>query len=191
MIDGSAEEYFSLLSVFHNDGLEKIKEIENSLEAGNISSYTIYVHALKSSLLIIGSKELSQEALKLEKAGNKMDMAYINANNPVFIDALKALLNNIQKFLTERKAEQQTGSIDIESLTEKLNDLKSALETINIAETKKIVTELREITQHNKTNANETIEEILKNVMYGDYNTATKLIDSIINNSDSARENAL
>ncbi len=58
------------------DGNAKV--IGDAYEAGDIRLYTIKVHALKSSLRIIGATELSKLAESLEEAGNKDNREFID-----------------------------------------------------------------------------------------------------------------
>jgi CheY-like chemotaxis protein len=58
------------------DGNAKV--ISDAYEAGDIRLYTIKVHALKSSLRIIGAMELSKLAESLEEAGNKDNREFID-----------------------------------------------------------------------------------------------------------------
>lgn len=77
---GSIEGYLSVLRVFHVTAASKADEIEDMYNNKDISSYTVKVHALKSSARIIGAKELSELAKELEAAGNEEDIEFINDN---------------------------------------------------------------------------------------------------------------
>ncbi len=54
--------------------------IRDAYDSRNIRLYTIKVHALKSSARIIGAFGLSELAEKLEDAGNRQDMPFIDEN---------------------------------------------------------------------------------------------------------------
>ena len=75
---GGISQFIFSLKMFLDtiDGNAKI--ISDAYEAEDIRLYTIKVHALKSSLRIIGAQEMSKLAESLEEAGNK--------NNKEFID---------------------------------------------------------------------------------------------------------
>ena len=60
---------------------EELDKIEAALAAGNWKNYTTGVHALKSTALTIGAKELSAQAKALEAAGKKTDEAFIRAHH--------------------------------------------------------------------------------------------------------------
>ena len=66
---GSEEGYLSVLTVFHKTATAKASDIEGAFSEGNLSDYTIRVHALKSSARIIGAATLSSAAEELEGAG--------------------------------------------------------------------------------------------------------------------------
>ena len=68
---GSEEAYLDALAVFAEHIVPGAKEIVRFYEEGDWENYTVKVHALKSSARIIGARELSDRARRLEDAGNK------------------------------------------------------------------------------------------------------------------------
>ncbi len=70
---GSKEAYLKFLRTFYTTLEDKALEIENSYKSGDMEFCTIKVHALKSTARIIGARELSKLAEKLEEAGKKKD----------------------------------------------------------------------------------------------------------------------
>ena len=64
------DNYLSIAKTFYNSIAPKYNSIIRLLKAGNYKNYTVEVHALKSSARIIGAKELSERAEKLEELGN-------------------------------------------------------------------------------------------------------------------------
>lgn len=83
---GGIESFIFALELFLDTIDSNTKVITDAYEDGNIRLYTIKVHALKSSCRIIGAKELSELAAKLEDAGNKNDVEFIDANNADFLE---------------------------------------------------------------------------------------------------------
>jgi CheY-like chemotaxis protein/HPt (histidine-containing phosphotransfer) domain-containing protein len=132
MVGGTAKDYLNALSVFHSDCSEKMKEMCISLEDRNLSTYTICVHALKSSLLIMGSKKLSEDAKMLESAGKANNIHYINTHNTAFVNSLEEILNNIHKVIVEKAGKKQTTSMSVESILDELQKLKTALDIVYI-----------------------------------------------------------
>ncbi|MBP3274058.1 MAG: Hpt domain-containing protein [Butyrivibrio sp.] len=68
---GSKEAYLKFLRTFYATLEDKADEIEKSYKSGDMEFCTIKVHALKSTARIIGARELSKLAEKLEEAGKK------------------------------------------------------------------------------------------------------------------------
>ncbi|MBR4768835.1 MAG: response regulator, partial [Lachnospiraceae bacterium] len=95
---GSADGFFSVLSVFHKTASMKADEIERFFMEKDIANYTIKVHALKSSARIIGASALSDLAKRLEEAGKKNNTEYINANTERLLAMYRALDKNLEGF---------------------------------------------------------------------------------------------
>ena len=74
---GSEEGYLEALEIFYKTIAQKADEIEGYFNNKELESYTIKVHALKSSSRIIGASELSELAARLEQAGKEEDLALI------------------------------------------------------------------------------------------------------------------
>ncbi len=70
---GSKEAYLKFLRTFYTTLEDKADEIEKSYKSGDMEFCTIKVHALKSTARIIGARDLSKLAQKLEEAGKKKD----------------------------------------------------------------------------------------------------------------------
>jgi DegV family protein with EDD domain len=77
---GSEAALKKFLNTFCDSIDNKSKEIEDAYNRGDISFYTIKVHALKSTSRIIGAKELSGLAESLEMAGKEENRAFIDEN---------------------------------------------------------------------------------------------------------------
>ena len=67
---GSKEAYEGVKKMFAESAMEKAAEIERYFEEEDWENYTIKVHALKSSALLIGATALSERAAHLEAMGN-------------------------------------------------------------------------------------------------------------------------
>ena len=88
---GGTKEYLSLLKTFYETLDTRIEEMEEYNSEGNTEEYVIRVHAMKSSLRIIGAKERGEEAELLENAGKEGDTAFIREHHEAFISGLKEL----------------------------------------------------------------------------------------------------
>ena len=178
MTGGNAEAYLRMLSTFHKDATDKIKEIAMSLGSDNIQLYVIHVHALKSASAIIGAGKLSEAAAALEEAGKKGDSIFINSHNAGFISGLETLLANINAALAKETEKNRGKTIDIDLLKTTLSSLKTALNNydspgINNAEN----------TLHGFLQASQfgdSITAILQNRLIGELDEAESQIDTLL-----------
>jgi len=177
MTGGTLKGYMQTLAVFHKDGLQKIGEIRKSLETGNYHLYATYVHALKSALANIGASELSENAKALEFAGKQKDTAFIGSNNAQFLMNLETILNSLGNMLSSGD-EEQKNSVDFELLKSDLNRLNEALESLDSAAIDKTVDNLRKFAQSDGIGS--SIENILQNILIGEYGEATAMINTLI-----------
>ncbi len=87
---GNEETYRSLLEVYYNSIIPNHDEICSYYDSGDWKNYIVKVHALKSSSLLIGAVDLSEEAKELEMAGKRDDIDYIRANHAGVMEHLKS-----------------------------------------------------------------------------------------------------
>jgi signal transduction histidine kinase/CheY-like chemotaxis protein/HPt (histidine-containing phosphotransfer) domain-containing protein len=177
MTGGTLKGYMQTLAVFHKDGFQKIEEIKKSLEAGDYHLYATYVHALKSALANIGASGLSEIAKALELAGKQKDTIFINSNNAQFLINLKTVLNSLGNVLSSGNNNRQKALIDSKLLKSELNRLSEALESLDSAAIDQTVDRLRGFAQADGIGLG--IENILQNVLIGEYDEAESMIDSL------------
>jgi CheY-like chemotaxis protein len=180
---GSIKRYRMILDDFYEDGLEKIKELKACLETDNIPLYTIHVHALKSAAANIGADGLSQAARDLEAAGEKTDLGFIKAHTPVLLESLELLLKNILDALSAHNnktgdEKNDSGSIDANTLKNKLAELKAAVEILDAGTMNNTVDDLLELKLSENISA--AVKSISKCILMGEYNKALTLIESIL-----------
>jgi len=177
---GSIERYLETLSVFCDDGYEKIEELKVCLETGNIPLYTINVHALKSAAANIGAEELSGKAKALEMAGNQMDLDFIKENNPQFLTALESVLKDIGDSLSAYREERKKegASLDMEVLKPILARLKLSLETMDARAMNSTMDTL--LSQKLTEEAAAVIQNISRNVLIAEYDEALELTESLL-----------
>ena len=75
--------------------------IESSLRNGDWRAYTIKVHAIKSSLRIIGDAAGSAMAADLEAAGNAQDVERIRNGTPELLARLGSLSDALNAALSD------------------------------------------------------------------------------------------
>ena len=88
---GMESMYLDNLRVFSNMIAQESDKMASALEAGDMKSFAITVHAMKSSLATIGALELSATALKLEMASKSKDDDYCADRFPGFNEKLLSL----------------------------------------------------------------------------------------------------
>jgi len=175
---GTLENYLQTLAVFLRDGQEKIKEIQTVLEADDLHLYVTYVHALKSAAANVGATKLSELASTLEQAGRQKNMNFIHNNSNKLLSDLEVIIANISAAIKANKRDGQTDSIDKALLNAELSKLKTALDDVNPAAINDAVKNLQQFTQSLKTG--EAVENILRHTLVGEYDEATSVINTLL-----------
>jgi len=177
---GTPEYYFETLATFHSDGFDRRAKLIDCLESDDLSLYTTNIHALKSACANIGAGKISELAYALELAAIKEDTKFINANNESFLGEMDNLLGNIGTALKTYRAENDTGgeSFDQEEFAELLLQLKVALVNFDIDVINRTVDTLSRLVIDDKIK--ETVREISKHILMGDYTEAVALIETVV-----------
>ncbi len=119
---GSEETYMGALTVFAEAIEPGIREIKKYYEEKDLKSYTIKVHALKSTARIIGANELSERAKRLEDAGNAEYIEEIEKDTPALLSLYESYLKWLAPLL------QQDDNENKEEISH--SDLKEAFESL-------------------------------------------------------------
>lgn len=107
-------------------------ELESLLENGDIRNYTIKVHALKSSLRIIGASALGNEAQALENAGKNNDTEYIRSHHEAWIREYRSLSEPLSAVFDKDKDVCSTKPVaENELMSEALKELRSAADDMD------------------------------------------------------------
>ena len=173
-VGGEISLLFETLAVFCDDGHEKAKRIQDALAAGDLHTYTVHVHALKSAAANVGASALSTVAQKLEMAGIREDAAYIKKHNEDFLRSLEKLLSAIKSTLAMQERENQ---IDMDAFREELLRLKTALENMDAHSIKIIGNKLKK--EAPEAHA-EDVKRIARSILMSEYDEAVALIEAII-----------
>jgi CheY-like chemotaxis protein len=198
MTGGTEAGYRKVLTQFYKDAVERLDgfkdffagEPESRDSGENIAAFTTQVHALKSAAGTIGAAEVSKEAAVLEAAGKSGDVETIRKGMGEFREHLSRLIEGIARVLKEEKDGKPEGGHEVlgvkkqESednslvIREKLGMLRIMLETKNMKEIDKLLTELEAAAGDTKTA--ETIMGVSDKVLIGEYHEAIKDIDTYI-----------
>lgn len=82
---GSEEAYQKVLKTFREEIKNRASVIRKALDEKDIKTYTVEVHAIKSSARIVGAQKLSEYAKELEAAGDANDLEKIAAETDTFL----------------------------------------------------------------------------------------------------------
>lgn len=143
---GTHEGYISVLTIFYQDGGQKLRDLEGVVASGDIRSFTILIHALKSASANIGAENLSQLAARLEQAGSEENVRFIGDRIKDFRDEFDKILKNVFNFIKvweEDKAvvpNKEMGSR--QNLQEKIQLLLQALEVADALAIDRVLAEL-------------------------------------------------
>ena len=98
---GSKEAYQAVLGIFYESIEPNIEEIEQYFQDKDWHSYTVKVHAMKSSAQIIGAIALGEMAQRLEDAGKANDADFIREQHERFVSGYR----NYQEILKDLSSE--------------------------------------------------------------------------------------
>lgn len=122
---GGVDSYIFSLQLFFETIDGNANVIKQAYDEGDITLYTVKVHALKSSARIIGDLKLSKLCEELEDAGNKENITFIQEHTPEMFEKYfryKELLEPITEY-------NQNNNSDKELIPEE--ELKDAYEALS------------------------------------------------------------
>jgi PAS domain S-box-containing protein len=179
MTGGDAANYLKTLSIFREDGLEKIDTLRNLLSVDDFQLYATHVHALKSALASIGAAKISNLARSLEIASKNKDRAFIEKNNEKFLEELTMLLESIKlavaSVATSKK--KSGGEVDIGFIKENVVRLQQALEILDMEEVDSVLSLLR---TKSDGEIDKILDDISNNILICEYDVANNLTENLI-----------
>ena len=138
-------------------------------------SYRIKVHAMKSSAALIGITGLSEKAKALEMAAKDGDKAYILENTEAFLEEWRSYKEKLSVCIKEEEKEELS---DFSILGEKLENLKEAMEFMDIDKADEIMKEIRSYEYSDEIS--KKIERLGSAVVNLDGDAVNDLVDSIL-----------
>jgi HPt (histidine-containing phosphotransfer) domain-containing protein len=177
---GNTRMYYETLAIYHDDGEERISKLRECLDTGDITLFSIHVHALKSASANIGAGDISAAARALEIAGQRGDVDYLEANADKFIASLERLLSDITSALQTlgKSGDQSCYSRETEEFRAELLSLKAALADVDAGVINRSIDKLMESTH--VADAKAIISNILKHILLAEYEKADALIDTLL-----------
>ena len=128
---GDVSSYRVLLKVFYDSIDEKAEELDQYYDAGDYKSYTIKVHALKSSARIIGATEFGEKAQKLEDAGKGGDIVYIRAQHSGFMEEYRRFKGLLEPIIGKEENTSDKPEADENIMSEVFAELLAAAEEMD------------------------------------------------------------
>lgn len=180
---GSPDSYIEVLQMHSADGPANRDVIQRLFEEQNWKEYSIYVHALKSSMMSIGAVRLSEMAKKLEAASKEENTDYIlSAHDQMMQEYLRVLdiLKNNERIHVKKEKPQQEEAKEPVSDRSALSDeefdglaarLEDAAYTLDQETMLQIVDQLSECAYHGH-NLDTAMESIRKKTEMEDYMSA-------------------
>ena len=139
---GSEDNYLSALTVFAEAILPGAEEIEKYFAAKDWKSYTVKVHALKSTARIIGAQELSDRARRLEDAGNNGYLEDIAQGTPALLKLYRSYAEKLAPLAGQQEGKDEKPAIGQEELAEAFETLKEVTASFDYDSLKFVVDSL-------------------------------------------------
>ncbi len=141
---GGVSSYLFSLKLFYDTIDDTTKVIEDACNEKDIRLYTVKVHAMKSSLRIIGDLKLSKLAEELEDAGNKEDMFFINENTSKLLEGVREYGAKLSHLGEKVGDEDEREEVDPEELHEAYAALKEMIPQMDYDSVEMILDSLKE-----------------------------------------------
>lgn len=142
---GSETLFWKILNDYYRQIEKKATLIKELEENNDWATYTIEVHALKSSSKQIGATELSKMAAEMEKAGNTRDSALIHQYTDDMLVKYLSYISVLEPFFKEKEsndsddAKQEAAH---EVLQDFFNQIKEAVDNLDMDQIEEVVAKM-------------------------------------------------
>lgn len=181
------DSYCAILNTYYVEGLRKIKEMPDLLEAGDISLFTTNVHGIKSSSASIGAMTCSEMFKQLEFAGKENNIEFINKMYEPYVKAFEKILEDAKEYLEsknkfeykEENSLETVSDLELEDLSrDMLEELKNYIDKMNLKECDRLVEDYaaRNFGQDN----NEKIAKLKNAYEMFDFHEVKAIINSML-----------
>jgi len=139
----------------------------------NLQKFTISVHGIKSSLLIVGETELARLAYKLETAGRDKNIDLITASTPDLLNGLHTLLEKFESKQNENdlnNGNQESFDDDIEGLRNKLLAVQEMCKNYDKKGATKILSEIKKCSKETR----KVLDNIMIHMLHSEFEEAGK-----------------
>ena len=174
---GSYETYSKIVKTFYNTIEKNVTEIEAFYKQKEFKSYTISVHALKSSARIIGAKKLSLLAEKLEKAAKENDVSFIEENTNHLLILYKSYKNILKPIVEKKESDSEKASLSKDDFISILNEIQDSCQTCDLP----IIEEKADILSKHQLPIKDNVQEKLDELFAAIENIDFEKIEEVIN----------
>ena len=130
---GTEKLFWAVLKDFYNAISKKAKLIKEYELKEEWKAYTIEVHALKSAAKQVGAMELSEKALRLEKAGNEADCELIHSATDELLELYISYIDILKGYFPEEKKEEGAGKeLTTDELKAFFGQIRVAMEELDL-----------------------------------------------------------
>jgi len=183
MTGGKEAGYITVLSIFCKDIEKRLSLLKTTPQEGDLPTFIINVHALKSSCASIGAAGVSALAAELETAGKAKDMALIEKQLPAFTGQLAELAENIRT-VTEAYVAHNSNKTPESSKNESavfislLRELDVALKSKKVQDIDRLLEELIK-RQGSDSGVKMALEKIADEVLMTEYEKAGIILEEL------------
>jgi signal transduction histidine kinase/HPt (histidine-containing phosphotransfer) domain-containing protein/ActR/RegA family two-component response regulator len=131
-LGGSMDAYRGALRAYLEDAGEKLAQLPAALAAGDLRSYGIGVHGLKSASASIGARALSKAAAELEAAAGRGDAAFLSERSGAFMADLARACEAVSAFVGAEPPPPAQGGPEPRDLRSELTALRGALGSYDV-----------------------------------------------------------
>jgi CheY-like chemotaxis protein len=174
---GSYETYSKIVKTFYNTIEKNVTEIEAFYKQKELKSYTILVHALKSSARIIGAKKLSLLAEKLEKAAKENDVDFMEKNTEQLLILYKSYENILKPIAEKKESDSEKASLSKDDFISILNEIQESCRTCDLP----VIEEKADILAKHQLPIKDDVLEKLNDLFAAIENIDFEKIEEVIN----------
>jgi signal transduction histidine kinase/response regulator RpfG family c-di-GMP phosphodiesterase/HAMP domain-containing protein len=176
-VSGMENMYSETLEAFTKEMLSNCTAMSDSLSYGDMQSFAIAVHAMKSALSTIGAMNLSETAAKLETAARNKDTEYCMARFPAFKEKLLSLHEKLSAVFPEKKTESRKENGDAIFLHDNINKALLAADDFDVDSGFKAINDLLEYNFGGENNA--LLENAAEAFRGFDYDAVRELLNKV------------
>jgi CheY-like chemotaxis protein len=158
-------------------------EARNDYTSGDLQTYIINVHALKSALANIGEMKLSGIAKELEQAGRDRNVGVMAQETLGLINALKSLIEKLKT--AEEDNDMEISEEDSGLLHDKLHEIQEACTMLDIDRVTAVLNDLQQKKWPNHIKS--VFDDIAMHILHSDFDEAVAVCTDYFSNMETGK----